>query len=586
MGVYVSKLKIINYKSCNDVEIDISAYTPLIGYNNSGKSNIISTLQWIFKKSVLPSSAFRDPTQPIEVIVEINGVDQNSINLLSPIHQRQVTPYIQNQTLKIKRRQNTPEDKSADIKIWVLHPVTNNWEENPTGIDNAIGKLFPEPIRIGAMENAAEDASKSKTTTTIGKLLAEFIKPVRDAHEQDINQHLGQIEQQLSFNGSNRLTEFDQIDRSINSKINDLFPGIGLKLHFPVPTIDDLIRDGTVKVHEDGDASRDFSSYGHGTQRAIQMALIRHLAEVKRGQTGVSGTTLLLIDEPELYLHPFAIEHIREALKSLSGNGYQIVFSTHSAQMVKSEDAQNAILIRKSPQRGTYSRRRLSAAIQNAVPNSTHQMEQLFTLSHSSQMLFADKVVLTEGKTELRLLPFIFEQSISRTLGQNKIALVAQSGVNDTKKSMEILNHMDLPCKSIVDLDYAFRGAVNHGFLNPSDNDLIALKGIIANLGASGLITVNPSDGLPQRGVTTAAKAFELLAQNAAAALHIENLHNKLKSQNIWLWKTGAIEVPLGLNSKDESAWAQFQVNASTNGLQASCTDHTAIAEMAAWVAS
>ena len=330
----------------------------------------------------------------------------------------------------------------------------------------------------------------------------------------------------------------------------------------------------------------DFSSYGHGTQRAIQMALVRHLAEVKRGQAGVTGTTLLLIDEPELYLHPFAIEHIREALKILSKNGYQIVFSTHSAQMVKSEDAQNAILIRKSHQKGTYARNRLSSAIQSVVPNSTHQMEQLFTLSHSSQMLFADKVVLTEGKTELRLLPFIFEKSTSKTLGQNKIALIAQSGVNDTKKSMDILTHMDLPCKSIVDLDYAFGNAVKHGFLSAADVDLLALKAIIANLGKAGVITVNPTNGLPQKGNVTAAKAFEILARETSAIPHIENLHNKLKSKNIWLWKTGAIEVPLGLKAKDESAWTQFQVNASTNGLQNTCAEHAAIAEMAAWIES
>ncbi|MEP4338976.1 MAG: AAA family ATPase, partial [Roseobacter sp.] len=168
------------------------------------------------------------------------------------------------------------------------------------------------------MEDAAEDSAKSKTTTTIGKLLAEFIEPVRQAHEAEINQHLGQVEQQLSADGTSRLAEFNAIDDSINQKINDLFPGVGVKLHFPTPSLDDLIKAGTVKVYEDTGVARGFSSYGHGAQRAIQMTLVRHLAEVKRGAGQADGSTLLLIDEPELYLHPFAIEHIREALKTLS----------------------------------------------------------------------------------------------------------------------------------------------------------------------------------------------------------------------------------------------------------------------------
>lgn len=36
-------------------------------------------------------------------------------------------------------------------------------------------------------------------------------------------------------------------------------------------------------------------------------------------------------------------------------------------------------------------------------------------------------------------------------MGQEKHALVAQSGVNDTKKSLEILTAMDLPTKAICE---------------------------------------------------------------------------------------------------------------------------------------
>jgi predicted ATP-dependent endonuclease of OLD family len=41
------------------------------------------------------------------------------------------------------------------------------------------------------------------------------------------------------------------------------------------------------------------------------MALVQYLAEIKRQNNQQISTTLLLIDEPELYLHPFAIEQVR-----------------------------------------------------------------------------------------------------------------------------------------------------------------------------------------------------------------------------------------------------------------------------------
>ena len=69
--------------------------------------------------------------------------------------------------LMVRREQQVP---GGDTELTVMNPDTGDWEPNPTGIDNAISALFPDPIRIGAMENAEEDASKAKTTTTIGKL--------------------------------------------------------------------------------------------------------------------------------------------------------------------------------------------------------------------------------------------------------------------------------------------------------------------------------------------------------------------------------------------------------------------------------
>jgi predicted ATP-dependent endonuclease of OLD family len=150
--------------------------------------------------------------------------------------------------------------------------------------------------------------------------------------------------------------------------------------------------------------------------------------------------------------------------------------------MITAESAEKTLLIRKDENTGTYSRIRLVDAIQNIVPNSTHQMQQLFNLTHSTQLLFAENVVLTEGKTELRLLPFIFKCVSGLTMGQEKHALVAQSGVNDTQKSLAILAEMDLPTKAICDLDYCFNGAITHNFLSATDSDIIGIKAILQRI--------------------------------------------------------------------------------------------------------
>jgi putative ATP-dependent endonuclease of OLD family len=582
MAIQLQSVEITNFKSIVSCTLPLSSYTPLIGYNNSGKSNSIAAIQWLLRRSLLSKADIHDPALPIEVTASITGISPAHIGAMPPAQQRQIASYIIDGAMKVRRSQPPTATKASEIAFSVWDATAATWNANPTGIDNALGALLPEPIRIGAMEDAAEDASKAKTSTTIGKLLAEFIAPVRAAHHTELSGFLREITRRVSSDGDMRFTELVSIEGQITTKISDLFPGIGAKLHFPVPELEDLIKGGTLRLQEGTAAARDFSSYGHGTQRSVQMALIRHLAEVRRGATPALGTTLLLIDEPELYLHPFAVEQVRSALKSLGNSGYQVIFSTHSAQLVQASDAQYALLMRKDTGRGTHARQRLRDAIQTVVPNSVHQMEQLFTLGNSSYILFADRVLLTEGKTELRLLPAIFQSLWSRSLGQERCALVAQSGVNDTKKSTEILAAMDIPCKAVVDLDYAFNNAVRDGYILATDPDIAVLKVELAALAAAGLISIG-INGLPQKGVTSASEAFVLLAQQPSAQTSIESLSAKFLTQNVWLWPLGDIEAHLGLTEKTEREWARFNTNLEAHGLHAACPNAASIEQMLAW---
>lgn len=584
MSATLTHIQISNYRSCVDTNFQLSPYTALVGYNNSGKSNILSAMQWLLRRSSLGAADFCNPDSGVSVIGTFGGISPRLIEALLPDRQRaQILPYIKDGVLSVRRTQEMPGAKAADIVFSVYDWNSNEWRPNPTGIDNAIAAIFPDPIRIGAMENAAEDASKSKTTTTIGKLLMEFIAPLRRAHESELSGYLQEISGRISADGAQRLPELSSLDAAINQKIADLFPDISLRLDFLTPSFDDLIRAGTVKVYEGDGLGRGFSSYGHGAQRSIQMALVRHLAELRQGEAA-SNTTLLLIDEPELYLHPFAIEHVRCALKSLSMSGYQVIFSTHSAQMIPASDAQNVLLIRKSAARGTHSRRRLLDAIQAVVPGTVHQMEHLFALSNSSQMLFAEQVILTEGKTEHRLLPRIFQLETSRTLAQCKLALISQDGVNNTKKSRDILHTMDIPSKAIVDLDYAFRGAISHGYIAGSDPDLVALKALIPSIASANNFMLD--GGLPKNASISAAEAYEIIAADARARPFIESLCEKLKCQGIWIWRNGAIEKHLGLGSKTESEWAAFIDRCERNGLCNECSDPGQVEELIRWMQS
>lgn len=582
MAVCISSLDIFNFRSCVSTNLQLTNFTPLVGLNNCGKSNCLTALQWLVRKAKLGMEDFHDPTQPVQVVGTLGGITEADLAVLEPRHRKKIEGHVRDGKLTVRREQQIPW---SDTELTVMNPDTGDWEPNPTGIDNAISALFPDPIRIGAMENAEEDASKAKTTTTIGKLLASMLAAIQEQHEEALSPHLASILAMISAEGGERFEELGRIDDSINRKISDLFPGIRIKLDFPVPVFNDLIKAGTVKVYEGEGRGRAFGSYGHGAQRAIQMAMVRHLADLRRGEAAAGGMTLLLVDEPELFMHPFAVEQVREALRALSAAGYQVVFSTHSAQMILARDAKNALLMTKKHPEGTKARPRMQLVVEQLVDNPTHQLEQLFSLTNSSQILFADKVVLTEGKTELRLLPSIFRLVAGKTMGQSSLAIVAMSGVSDTRKSMEVLSALGLPACAIVDLDFAFRQATKHGFLQSDDSDIAACKGVLARMRDAGLVSLDGT--LPCKGVQgPASKAFELLAADDDAKPHISALIQKLRNQNLWLWSAGAIEPHLGIFEKSEHAWLTFQLRLESEPLEDCCSDADGIRSLVEWMDS
>ena len=587
----LSEIKIENYKSCREIDLVLSDFTPLVGYNNGGKSNILESIKWLLKSSVLKNGDFYDTAQPIVIAGKIIGITEEILENLIPKHRNRIEPYLIDGCLRIRRKQPNPGGTAKNISLEIRNPIIedeqadNAWDINPTGIDSAIKAIFPEPIEIGAMENATEDVGKSKAGTTIGKLISEIMAPIEQQHGAAINEALEGIRNRLEAEGAGRAQELNDFDQQANEKLQDLFPGLQIRLHVPAPEIKELFKNGTIKIIEDGvGICRDVQALGHGAQRSIQMALVRYLADIKSQDNQNPTRTLLLIDEPELYLHPQAIEHVRLALKALSGEGYQVIFTTHSPLMISTNEIGATLIVRKNENNQSYSKKRLTDAINEVVADAPSQTQTLFELSNSSQILFSNKVVVAEGRTEQRLLPEIYHLIHDTTLSADKTALVSPGGTGNTFKCLNILAAMEIPAKAIVDLDYAFRGAVSSNLLPNDDEDIVACRDLFAAMTQNHDFHL-ADDGFPQRGgEISPSAAFVLLANQLEAEEHIENLHEKLNNHNIWLWKKGAIEEYLGIEGKKEKVWAAYKVRLHQDGCEATLNDFDGTKALIDWI--
>ncbi|WP_163560266.1 AAA family ATPase [Halomonas sp. NO4] len=568
---HLTDIHIQNFRSCNNVTLSLGNCTPIVGYNNAGKSNIMASIEWLVAPRALGEDDFFDTTQPVIVEGAIEGLDDAMLDRLEAGHRKKIEPFILNGRMMLRRVQVEPGGGKAAAKLEVRNPTTapegeGAWQGPPTGIPQAIQALFPEPLFIGAMEDAAEDATKPKAGSTLGKLLAEFTTPLEQAHGAAIQATFDAVSRQLASDGAERVEELQRFDREASQAVADFFPGINLHLDIPVPEVKALFKQGTVKVSEQERGNiRDFTSLGHGAQRSIQMALIRYLAELKAEEGVKAQRRLLLIEEPELFLHPQAIEQVRQALQRLSGHGYQVIFATHSPVMVDRKALPYAHIVRKHPGSGeTRIMPSVKEAVDAHVANPKSRVETLMELKNASGWLFSDRVLLVEGKTERRVLPTLYHAVTGRTLAEERISLVELDGSPALAQCLTILEALGIEAHGLTDFDYCLLLAGHAGFLEHDDEHLReCLRQIEAMQQEDDRILLT-QDGRPRgpKGLERGMKAHEVVvawAQREEAQPVARALHDKLKHHRIWLWPAGDIESHLGLTGKkNETYWGPF----------------------------
>ena len=585
----LAEIAITNFRSCCDVTLALDDCTPIIGYNNAGKSNIIRAIEWVLAPTTLVAGDFFDPDAAVQVAARVTGLTGELLGLLDPRHRSKITPFIQDESLRFRQVQAKPGGSKRDISLEIYDPAVpasaNAWKLNPAGIPEAIKRLFPEPITIGAMEDAAEDSTKSKAGTTISKLLAEFTAPVEQAHGADIQRDLHKIKQRLSAHGKDRADQLQRFDREASAALELFFPGVQLHLDIPVPDIGSLFKAGTIRISErDRNTIRDFTDLGHGAQRSVQMALIRYLADLRAQASRSEQRRLLLIEEPELFLHPQAIEQIRYALETLSQDQYQIIFATHSPMMIARSTIPRTRIIREEAQ--TRVMASLEDALKKRVDEEDNRLHVLLDLKNASGWLFSDRVLLAEGKTEQALLPAIYEAATGHTLADDRLALVNLGGTGAVYAALQVFTELGIEASALVDFDYALTQAVKHRLIQPDDADLKQCLCQIKTTSTQDPSIVLNVDGRPtNQGQKKAAAVYREWAATADGRPIAQALHDKLKPHRIWLWPGGDIECHLGLpDTKHPTVWTPFVQRLENEPIETLVADYETLTDFLAWL--
>lgn len=557
-------IEISNFRSCKNVSLPLESFTPLVGQNNSGKSTILEAINLVLKPSSFSENDFSDSSTPIIISARIDGINSNILDRLpEQKHRKAIEPFCTDGYLWIRICANGTSKSSLkqevyDYTLYSGEGVPTEWRDHPTGLPQAITALLPEPLQIEAMKDISEDLGKAKAGTTIKTLLDEIMEPILRAHE-DLNNALSTVKNILTSAGDNRSGHLKEFDEKASEALENFFPGLTLDLDLQVIEVKEFFKAGNLHITDKVSGMRHrFDQMGTGTQRAIQMALIRYLADAKSDPTEKSSRRLLLIDEPELFLHPQGIRRLRHALEELSASGFQVVFSTHSPLMLSRENAADTIIVTKSFDTGTLTRKPLRVAVNTALTDSESQSRTLFELGNLSEIYFSDLVVLCEGKTDKRLLPLVYELIYGHQPELDHICFLAVGSCSDIPKALIVLQAMGIKSCAVADLDFAFTEGRKGGnaLLNKDADDLKKAKEILMELMKTNDFSLG-DNGLPvndKAKTFSSSDAWALFAKDSNGKFISESVQNQLKSKMVWIWSEGSIEDVTGHAEKGESA--------------------------------
>lgn len=476
-------------------------------------------------------------------------------------HRRAIEPYCRNGKLWIRVTANDTGKNAVKKEVWDIDQcpsdeLPEHWRDYPTGLPQAVSVLLPEPLVVQAMHDLGEDLGKAKAGTTIKGLLDEIMGPLLAAHAE-LSTALETIRHVLAADGNNRSDHLQQFDTDATNALAHFFPGLALDLDLQVVDVKEFFRAGDLHVTDKmTDDRRRFDQMGTGAQRAIQMALIRYLAETRKEDDNRPARRLLLIDEPELYLHPQGVRRLRQALAHLAEAGFQIVFSTHSPLMLSRENAADTVIVGKTAEAGTTTQKPLRHAVEEALSNAESQSRTLFELGNLAEIYFAKRVVICEGKTDGRLLPLVYERLYGNPPDIDHIAFVSVGGCGNIPKALPVMAAMGIAACAVVDLDFCYTYARSGGLLPRVGEDLDKVKSALARLQAGHGFALH-DNGLPKNDKANsclAADTWALLAADDEGKAIAEQSQQALQAHCVWAWQAGCIEQVTGTADKGEDA--------------------------------
>lgn len=458
----LAKLIVKNFRCIGrkSVEIELDDIVVLVGANNVGKSTILQAYEKAMnqgaKEGKLTIEDFPNNTIDAE---HPPTIELHTIIYEAPIG-KEWTEELSSGAKLIKERFVWNDVGDSRRQGWNVQ--LGDWSETsvPWGPPNVAKSRRPEPHRVKAFESPEEQTKQ--ITGILKQELDDRIKSMRESGDgkDDYSQLLDKVKGLQKKIVSDSQKQIDEVNSELTGLVSQVFPGY--KIDFDAKPETDL--DNAINWFKanpqllmgpavNGHLSS-IDKQGSGAQRTLLWTALKYVSENAKKKTTLSGRPhLLLIDEPEMCLHPSAIRDASNALYNLPASGnWQVMITSHSPIFIDlSKDNTTVIRVDKDAGgdvRGTTVFRPEKVKLDE----DDKQNLKLLNICdpYVAEFFFGGKNVVVEGDTEYTAFNYI------RSLYPNEyrdVHIIRARGKATIVSIVKILNHFGANYSVLHDSD-------------------------------------------------------------------------------------------------------------------------------------
>lgn len=461
--MYISNLKIQNYRNFQNFEVDLKPFTLIIGENNIGKTNLLNAIGLIlspdisfyqkrileiedinhqrirtFQKQVVEKENFIEvdfPEVRVDIIFEGMNLDQKAIvndwlissevigekaqitYLYAPSRRKELEKWFENLG-------NDKKEENIDLPVQYYRYSLFGGNDETNRIDftwlNFLKMEFLDALRDAKRHLLSSSKNTLLYTILHAKVLAQ------ETTEENPKRDIDVLKETLS-GLKNIFIQDTSVFKSIQKDIETLLKKISgeeenglIKLEFVGVNANEILTKLSL-IYGSEPISIERNGLGRNNLLYISLLLSQLMQDADKKTVYFR---LIGIEEPEAHLYPNLQIHLSRNIND-TNEERQILITSHSTHITSQLDLENTIILYKEQNRVIP-----YYLFNDSIPRVSKRYLKKYLDATKSTMFFARKIILVEGISEQLIIPEFFKIfSNGKTLEKSNIVIVNVQGV-------------------------------------------------------------------------------------------------------------------------------------------------------------